>query len=78
MGRLHVTQIEKKLGETVLPHVDVSDLSRYQATDAERTQKSRGLAAFVALHSAGISAEDAAAAITDEPGDNGIDLVSRV
>lgn len=74
MGRLHVTQIEKRLGETVLPLVDVDDLQKYKQADAEKTAKSRGLAAFAAMHVAGVNAEEAASAITDEPGDNGIDL----
>lgn len=74
MGRLHVTQIERRLDETVNKHIDMSDVTSTE--EARRASHlSRGLAAFIVMKLAGTQAETAAASVTDEGGDNGIDAV---
>lgn len=74
MGRLHVTQIERRLDDTVNRHVDMADVSF--TGDALRTASlSRGLAAFIIMKLAGVGPEVAGASVTDEGGDNGIDAV---
>lgn len=76
MGRLHVTQIEARLNSTVGPHIDVADLSSQTGSQLRQMRNTRGLAAFVAMRFGDLSPEDAAAAVTDGSGDNGIDTIA--
>lgn len=75
MGRLHVTQIEQRLQQTVLPYVDCSDLGAHGPEQQKQTTNSRSLAAFVIMKLGGVTELEAASAVTDEPGDNGIDAI---
>lgn len=76
MGRLHVTQIEARLNSTVGPHIDVADLSSQSGSQLRQMRNTRALAAFVAMRFGDLSPEDAAAAVTDGSGDNGIDTIA--
>lgn len=78
MGDLHVAQIKRRLKDTTYPQIDVSDLSKHGAEFVEQARLTRALAAFVLTKVAGLSAEDAAACVTDGPGDNGIDAIAFV
>ncbi|MCK0093738.1 AIPR family protein [Rhodococcus sp. F64268] len=75
MGRLHVTQIEQRLQQTVMPHVDCSDLGAHGPEQQKQTKNSRSLAAFVIMKLGGVTETEAASAVTDESGDNGIDAI---
>ena len=75
MGRLHVTQIQDRLGSTVAPYIDVSDLAGHPADEIVKARNSRALAAFVAMKMADLEPAAAAASVVDGPGDNGIDVV---
>ncbi|OBC01140.1 hypothetical protein A5788_10780 [Gordonia sp. 852002-50816_SCH5313054-c] len=78
MGDLHVAQIKRRLKSTTYPHIDTSDLDTHDAAHVEQAQLTRALAAFVLTKVAGLSDEDAAACVTDGPGDNGIDAIAFV
>lgn len=78
MGDLHVTQIRKRLQGTTYPHIDVSDLIAHASDQVEHSRLTRALAAFMLIKLAGLSAEDAAQAVTDGPDDNGIDAIAYV
>lgn len=78
MGDLHVAQIKRRLKDTTYPHIDDSDLSKHGADFVEQARLTRALAAFVLTKVAGLSAEDAAACVTDGPGDNGVDAIAFV
>ncbi|WP_315707220.1 MULTISPECIES: AIPR family protein [unclassified Bradyrhizobium] len=72
MSSLKVNQIKARLRTLFEPHLDLSDLSE---KDTERDQKilTRCLAAFGVYAIAACSPEQAAAAVWDGSGDNGID-----
>jgi hypothetical protein len=72
---LHVRQIRAATDKTFRQIVDVSDLAERPEADRENAFLSRGLAALSLAHLANVSPEDAAAAITDGFGDNGLDAV---
>lgn len=78
MGQLHITQIERRLKDTVYPHVDITDLLNYRADDIERARLSRSLAAYAVHKFTGLSPEEAARSVTDGSGDNGIDAIAVV
>jgi hypothetical protein len=78
MGQLHVTQIQRRIEETVLRHIDVSDLAKHLPADQERARLSRALAAFVVLKLTGMEPMAAAASVTDGQDDNGIDAIAVV
>ncbi len=78
MGDLHVAQIKRRLKDTTYPHIDVSDLGKHGADFVEQARLTRALAAFVLTKVAGLSAEDAAACVTDGPNDNGVDAIAFV
>ncbi len=78
MGRLHVTQIENRLKQTVMPHVSVTDLDAHGQAERDQARLSRSLAAFVVMKQAGVTADVAAGSVTDEPGDNGIDAAIAI
>jgi drug/metabolite transporter superfamily protein YnfA len=78
MGQLQITQVKRRLLETVTPYIDLSDLGAHGHTQTEHASLSRSLAAFVAMKLTGLSAEEAAASVTDGAGDNGIDAVAIV
>lgn len=71
MGIVQLNQIKAKILSTCGPLVDIADA----IGDDETTRLTRGLAAWVLTQRAGISDEDAAAAVTDGFGDNGIDAI---
>jgi AIPR protein len=72
MSSLKVNQIKARLRALFEPHLDVGDLS---PNDSEKDQKilSRCLAAFAVYAISACTPEDAAAAVWDGSGDNGID-----
>ena len=72
MSQLKVNQIKTKLLQMFQPHLDLSGISQ---TDKEREQKvlTRCLAALAIYRDTGCSEKDAAGAVWDGPGDNGID-----
>lgn len=78
MGDLHVAQVKRRLKDTTYPHIDVSDLNKHGAGFVEPARLTRALAAFVLTKVAGLSAEDAAACVTDGPDDNGVDAIAFV
>ncbi|SNS95266.1 AIPR family protein [Rhodococcoides kyotonense] len=78
MGVVQINQIRRRLHETTHPHVDVSDVSSQSDDNVEQMRLSRSLAAFVLTKVTGLAATDAAAAITDGSGDNGIDAIAIV
>ncbi|ACV79025.1 AIPR family protein [Nakamurella multipartita] len=74
MGRLHVTQIERRLDDTVNKHIDMSDVP-FTGDQLRASSLSRGLAAFIVMKVANVDPLTAANSVTDEGGDNGIDAV---
>ncbi len=76
MGQLQVTQVQRRLQDTVMPHVDFTDLAAHGAEEVGRAQLSRSLAAFVVMKLTGLGAADAAATITDGSMDNGVDAIA--
>jgi hypothetical protein len=75
MSDLHVRQIRAALDKTFRKLMDVSDLAEKPHDERENAFLSRSLAALGLAHLANISPEDAAAAVTDGYGDNGVDAV---
>lgn len=76
MSRLHVTQIQRRIEESVLSLVDIVDIDGKDPTGS--TMRSRGLAAFVLMKLGDVPPDVAAAGVTDEYGDNGIDGVLAI
>ncbi|NMO91812.1 AIPR family protein [Actinomycetospora sp. TBRC 11914] len=75
LGLLQVTQIERRLSDTVGPLIDVSDLEAHSDAQVELTRKSRALAAFIVLKMTACSSTEAANSVVDGTKDNGIDAV---
>lgn len=78
MGDLHIAQVKRRLKDTTHPHIDVSDLSAHSLEHVEQSRLTRALGAFVLTKLAGLDDEAAAHAVTDGPGDNGIDAIAIV
>ena len=75
MSELHVRQIRAALEKTFRDLVDLGDVAGRPEPDRESIFLSRSLAAIGLAHLAGISPEEAAAAVTDGFGDNGLDAI---
>ncbi|MBF4633473.1 AIPR family protein [Agreia pratensis] len=73
MGLLQLNQIAKNIETSVSMHVDVSDVKNDDAKEDARL--TRGLAAWMLIRLCGASEEDAAKAVVDGFGDNGIDAI---
>jgi hypothetical protein len=76
MSKLHISHVEKRLRDTTLPHVDLSDISNHGSEQRGRSALTRALAAFVVMKNSDLSAEEAAETVTDGPRDNGIDAIA--
>lgn len=75
MSLLHVNQIKGFLLRTYAPLIDLSDVANLQEADREKVLLSRALAAFAVAQLAGLEPKEAAAAVTDGGGDNGVDAL---
>lgn len=75
MGQLQVTQIKKRLEDTLVSLIDLSDLPAHSQEHVEVNGLSRALAAFVIMKLAGVDEITAAASVTDGSRDNGIDAI---
>ncbi|WP_228544208.1 hypothetical protein, partial [Micromonospora sp. S-DT3-3-22] len=75
MGQLQLTQIERRVKQAILPHLDVSDVGQYKPEDRDRLLLSRSLAAFIVSKLGDLGPETAAQTITDGAHDNGIDAL---
>nr|WP_255436515.1 AIPR family protein [Tessaracoccus sp. MC1756] len=75
---MHVAQVKRRLKDTTYPHVDVTDLAAHGPEQVEQSRLTRALAAFVLTKLAGLDEEAAAQAVTDGPGDNGVDAIAIV
>lgn len=73
MGVVQLNQIKTKVLETVGKLVDVSDV---KSGEQDLARLTRGLTAWVITQLTELTAEDAAAAVTDGFGDNGIDAIT--
>lgn len=73
MSELHVRQIKNAILQRFSDHLNISDVKPASAEKIEQARLSRGQAALALVYSAGIGDEEAAAAVTDGFGDNGID-----
>lgn len=71
VGVVQLNQIKTRISTTCGPLVDVSDVTG----DVDVARLTRGLTAWVLTQAAATSNEDAAAAVTDGFGDNGIDAI---
>lgn len=76
MGTLQISQVLKKLQNDVLPFVDVADLSNQKGEYLDNHKITRALTAFVISKVAGLETKDAAACVTDESSDQGIDGIA--
>jgi hypothetical protein len=72
MSTLKVNQIKNRLRELFEQHLDLSDIPAHDA-DPDAKVLTRCLAALAIMLETGCSASDAAAAVWDGAGDNGID-----
>ena len=75
MVNLQVNQIKKHLESVYVPYVDDSDLRELNETERESHVLSRAYAAYAVASLGGYEPKDVCASITDEYGDNGIDLI---
>jgi hypothetical protein len=75
VSELHVRQIRAALEKTFTQNIDLSDVAARPETDRENIFLSRAVAALGLAHLANVSPDDAAAAVTDGFGDNGLDAV---
>jgi hypothetical protein len=75
MSELHVRQIRAALEKELRDHIDVSDVVSRPTEERTNVFMTRSQMAFVFMYLASVSSEDAAKAITDGFGDNGIDGV---
>ena len=75
MAILHVQQIRGYLEKTFGGLIDLADYGGASQQQRESVFLTRALAAFAIMHLADISADRAAAAVTDGTGDNGVDAV---
>lgn len=75
MSELHIRQIRAALDKNFRSLVDVSDTKSQPEADRENSFLSRSLAAMGLAHLASVTPAEAAAAITDGFGDNGLDAV---
>lgn len=76
MTSFQVRQIKNRLKADFEPHIDLTDVAHHSDEQLEKFRMTRALAAMVACSLEGGSAEDAAAKVTDESGDQGIDAVA--
>ena len=76
MSKLHISQVEKRLRDTTLPHVDLTDVSNHGDVQRNQAALTRALAAFVVMNNSDLSAEEAADCVTDGSRDNGIDAIA--
>lgn len=75
MVNLQVNQIKKHLELNYVPYVDDSDLKELNETEKENHVLSRAYAAYAVVSLGGYEPQDVCVSITDEFGDNGIDLI---
>jgi AIPR protein len=74
MSALHLSQIRKRLEQTVFPYIDMHD-QRIGTETYEQMQRSRALAAYIVHHLTSCTPEDAAKSLVDGSGDNGVDAI---
>ena len=75
MSELHVRQIRANLEKVYRPFIDLSDLTAQQSEEIQNHFLTRGLSALSLCYIANRKAEDAARAVSDGYGDNGLDAV---
>src|SRR4051812_11116176 len=75
MSELHIRQIRAAIEQQYSALIDVSDVASRPADEKTNVLLTRSQMAFVLEYLAGVSADDAAKAITDGYGDNGVDGV---
>jgi hypothetical protein len=75
MSQLHVNQIRGFLTRTFRSLIDLKDVQNLQEHDREAVFLTRALAAFAVAHLAGLDPAEAAEAVTDGAGDNGVDAL---
>lgn len=75
MSELHIRQIRAALEKTFGAIIDLDDTARLSPEDKTSALLTRSVAALALAHLAGIDPEDAAAAVVDGYGDNGIDAI---
>lgn len=73
MSELHVRQLETYFQNSVVPHIDVSDLAGKPTADIEKAKLSRALTAFALSGLSGISVLETANFVVDGERDQGID-----
>lgn len=73
MGTLQIQQVKRRLEDSIVPHLDLSDLSAHGPQQSSAMSLTRALTAFVVHKRSDLSFQDAAASVVDESGDNGID-----
>ena len=75
MSIIHVNQIKNQVTRLFSNLIDMSDAARATDENKEALFLSRGLAAYAVHYLAGATPEEAAQAVTDGGGDNGIDAL---
>src|SRR5262249_901857 len=75
MSVIHVNQIKNQVTKLFTGLVDLSEVTTAKADMQESFFLTRGLAAYAIHYLSGALPSDAAAAITDGGGDNGIDAI---
>jgi hypothetical protein len=75
MSVVHINHIRKKLETDFCPHIDMSDYVGKPEAEVLAARLSRALAAFALAEVLDLSAEAAAASVTDGFDDNGVDAV---
>jgi hypothetical protein len=73
MGTLQIQQVKRRLEDSFVAHLDLSDLTNHGAAQIATMSLTRALTAFVVHKRSDLTFEEAAASVVDEPGDNGID-----
>jgi hypothetical protein len=75
MSVVHINHIRKKLETDFCPHIDMSDYVGKPEAEVLAARLSRALAAFALAEVLDLSAEAAAASVTDGFDDNGVDAI---
>ncbi len=76
VGILQLKQIEKRLIDEWLPHIDLADLAQHGPDQQRKNGLSRALVAFAVSKLWEWDPEAAAAAVTDGSSDNGLDAIA--
>lgn len=75
MSELHIRQIRAALEKTFAGKIDLSDVIKQSPDDQTSALLTRSVAAIALAHLAAIEPQDAAAAVVDGYGDNGLDAI---